>query len=212
MVVGGKYTRKNLFQSRDMSVLALCQVNRKEYFETRESFRKSIKILRKSTGIKTFKNIYDCCSGHTFNAFYALSHQYAKYATVFDRRFPRAAQELQGWYSRYLPRIQYVEENIFTHEYNLEPHSLVFSIHPCRALAFRVAEIAIQNSLPCVIVPCCPGGSQKIPWLDAYPGINHYDKHAMKVAEYLSSHGYIIKIKEINEKYTPRNKIIIGIP
>lgn len=212
MALSNHYTRKELSSSRDLSILCSSNVRRKEYYETEQTLKKSIKVLRTLTGIHIFKNIYDFCSGHTFNAFYALSRDYAKHAVVFDHKFPKASCKIESYYPRLLPRVQHVEEDIFTHQYNLQPNSFIISIHPCRELAYRVSEIAIQNKLPIVIVPCCPGGSRKLSWLDAFSNINDYDRHAMKVAEFLSSHNYSIKIREINEKYTPRNKIIIGIP
>ena len=206
------FTKKELKKSLDARILSSCSVPRKEFYETEQTLKKSIKVLRKKTRTQTFKHFYDFCSGHTFNAYYALSTHYPKYADVYDIKFPKAAKKLKTYYPSLMARIQHHEENIYTTQYNLDSNSVVFSIHPCKDLSYRVCEIAIQNQLPIVIVPCCVAKNHRITWLDSFPDLNLYDKHVMKIAEFLASNNYEIQIPIISEKYTPRNKIIVGIP
>lgn len=207
------FTQKELMKSTDKSRLSLCNVPRKEFYETEQTVKKGLKTLRHMTGIPTFKHFYDFCSGHTFNAQYVLSRRYAKYADVYDIKFPKSSKKLETYYPNNMARIQHHEENIFTTQYdNLEPNSVVFSIHPCKDLAYRVSEIAIQNHLPLIVVPCCIAKNHRISWIDSFPNINPYEKHVMKVIEFITSQNYEVQIKIINQKYTPRNKIIVGIP
>lgn len=207
------FTKKELMSSPDKSRLSLCNVPKKEFYETEQTVKKTFKNLRKMTGIPTFKHFYDFCSGHTFNAHYVLSRHYAKYADVYDIRFPKSSKKLETYYPSLMARIQHHEENIYTTHYdNLESNSVVFAIHPCKDLAYRVSEIAIQNQLPLVVVPCCIAKNRRVTWIDSFPNINPYEKNAMKLAEFITSQNYEVQIKTINPKYTPRNKIIIGVP
>lgn len=206
------FTQKEIMKSSDKGKLSLCNIPRKEFYETEQTIKKGFKTLRKMTNTPTFKHFYDFCSGHTFNAHYALSRHYAKYADVYDIKFPMSSKKLETYYSSLFSRIQHHEENIFTNHYNLDKHSIVFSIHPCQDLSYRVSEIAIQNQLPIIIVPCCIAKNHRVTWIDSFEGINTYDKHVMKVAEFIASNNYEVQIKTINQKYTPRNKIIIGVP
>lgn len=206
------FTRHEVMTSTDKSRLASCRVPRKEFYETEQTIKRSLKVVREQTGIQTFKYFYDFCSGHTFNAHYALSRHYAKYANVYDIRFPLAAKKLPTYYPQLISRIQHHEENIFLNTYDLKKNSIVFSIHPCKDLAYRVCEIAFENKLPFVVVPCCVAKNHYPSWIDSFPGINIYERNAMKIAENASRNNYNITVRNINAKYTPRNKIIIGVP
>lgn len=206
-----KYNNEELLKIRDMSYLSECHVQKKEYIETRDTFEKSIDIVKKYYGIDRLNLIADFCSGHTFNAFFALSRNYTKYVWVHDTLFPKASEKLPSYYLNYTSRVEHRQGNIFLNKYIFPNFSLVTSIHPCRDLSFRVAEIAIENNIPLVIVPCCNGGNRKS-WVDEFQDIGAHTRHAMKVAQFIESNNYEIKVKTINKNYTPRNYIIIGIP
>jgi hypothetical protein len=208
-----RFTQAEKMKSPDKSRLSLCNVPRKEFYETEQTVKKGLKVLREMTGIPTFKHFYDFCSGHTFNAHYVLSRHYAKYADVYDIKFPKSSKKLETYYPTLMARIQHHEENIFTTQYdNLDSNSVVFSVHPCKDLSYRVSEIAIQNQLPLVVVPCCIAKNHRVSWVDSFPNINPSEKHVMKLVEYITSYGYKVQIRAIDRKYTPRNKIIIGVP
>lgn len=206
------YPQKDLLKSRDMSYLSRCFIEKKEYIETKDTLEKSIQFIRDYYKIDRLDTIVDFCSGHTFNASFALSRNYSKYVLCIDSRFPNSSNRLQTYYQKYMPRMILKQENIFTNNYNIPKLSLVLSIHPCRDLSYRVSEIAIQNRVPIVIVPCCTGGNNRRSWIDDFPDINRYDRHSMKIAQFLEEYGYNIRIRSINKNYTPRNNIIIGLP
>lgn len=206
-----QYLQKDLMKSHDMSYLSRCLIEKKEYIETKDTLEKSIKFIRDFYCVDRLNVIADFCSGHTFNALFALSRNYSKYAWCIDSRFPDSSYKLQTYYQKYVPRMVLIQESIFLNNYSIPNYSLVLSIHPCRDLSYRVAEIAAQNKLPIIIVPCCVGGNRKS-WIDEFPGISRYDRHSMKVAQFLEERNYDIKVKAISKTYTPRNSIIIGLP
>ena len=206
------YPQKDLLKSNDMSYLSRCHIEKKEYIETRDVLEKSIRFIREHYKIGRLNVIVDFCSGHTFNALFALSRNYSKYAWCIDSRFPDSSYRLQTYYQKYVPRMILKQENIFLTNYNIPEYSLVLSVHPCRDLSYRIAEIAIQNRTPIVIVPCCTGGNNRKSWIDGFSNINQYDRHSMKIAQFLEEHNYEIKIRTINKTYTPRNNIVIGLP
>ena len=112
-------------------------------------------------------------------------------------------------YHQHAPRINTVDEDIYANEYMLNNNSIVMSIHPCGNLAYRVCDIANDNNLPIVIVPCChPRGHQD--YLDLHPSLTKYEKHELRIMRYLEKAGYEITVKTIPDYVTPRNKIIIG--
>ena len=205
------YTSEELCKNRDMSYLHKCNVDKKEYVETKDTLEKSIKIIRDFYNIDRLNLIADFCSGHTFNAFFALTRNYTKYVWIHDIRFPKAAEKLPSYYLNYASRIEHRQGNIFLNNYSFPEFSMVLSVHPCKDMSYRVAEIAIQNKVPLVIVPCCVGGRRKS-WVDEFPNIDTHTRHAMKLTQFIECNNYDIKIKTINKTYTPRNYIIIGTP
>lgn len=205
------YTPEELSKNRDMSNLSKCGVEKKEYIESKDTLEKSIKIIREYYGVGRLNLIADFCSGNTFNGFFALTRNYTKYVWFHDIKFPIAAELLPTYYINYASRVEHRQGNIFLDKYSFPEFSMVLAVHPCGDLAYRVAEIAIENKVPIVIVPCCTGGNRKS-WVDEFPDINAHSRHAMKVVEYIQSYNYDVKVKTINRAYTPRNYIIIGTP
>jgi hypothetical protein len=211
MVNNKGYKQADFAKSRDMSYLSRAEIRKKEYFETHDTLKKSINIIRDYYKVDRLNVIADFCAGNTFNGYFALSRGYTKYVWFIDQRFSKSSGVLSTYYQRFVPRTMYIEENIFLKDFKMPEYSLVLSVHPCRDLAYRVAEIAIQNRKPVVIVPCCVGGPRRS-WIDAFDGIDQYTRYSMKIAQFIEENNYSISIRTINKKFTPRNNIIIGIP
>lgn len=205
------YSQKD-FKVRDMSYLHECHVDKKEFFETSITLDKSVSDIKKYYGISRLDTLYDFCSGHSFTCYYALSRNMTKYAVSIDIRHPNAHTKIASYYPQMISRVTYIQQNIFLNEYKIPQNCMVVGIHPCRDLVFRVAEIAIQNKVPFAIVPCCKGRMGIKSWVDSFEDLSDYQRYAMKVVQYVAERNYNITIKKINEKYTPRNFIIIGIP
>ncbi len=199
------------FKTRDMSYLKSSNIEKKEFFETKETIDKALPVVRKFFGVDRLNIVYDLCSGHSFSCYYTVSRNLTKYAISIDRRNPKNSYTLSSFYPQFIPRVSYRESDIFLNDYVIEPYSVVLGIHPCADLAFRVAEIAIKSRVPVIIVPCCKGGKVKS-WIDSLNNLTDYQRYSMKIAELIAINNYEIKIKKINEIYTPKNIIIIGIP
>lgn len=211
MVNNKGYKQSDFFKSRDMSYLSRSEIPKKEYIETRDTIEKSINYIRKYYKIDRLNVIADFCSGNTFNGYFALSREYTKYVWLIDQRFSKSSSRLSTYYQRYISRTVYMVDNIFLKFYKIPEYSLVLSIHPCRDLAYRISEIAIQNRKPIVIVPCCVGGP-RTSWIDSFALLDQYTRYSMKIAQFIEENDYLIKIKNINKKFTTRNNIIIGLP
>lgn len=211
MVNNKGYEQSDFLKSRDMSYLSRSEIRKKEYIETRDTLKKSIKLIRDYYKIDRLNVIADFCSGNTFNGYFALSREYTKYVWLIDESFSKSSNVLSTYYHRYVPRTVYISGNIFLKDYKLPEYSLVLSIHPCRDLAYRVSEIAIQNRKPIVIVPCCIGGPRKS-WIDSFSILDRYVRYSMKVAQFIEENNYLIEVRTINKKFTDRNNIIIGLP
>lgn len=219
-IYGGELNMSNIrihysfadFKTRDMSYLSNCNIQKKEFFESKETIDKSIKYITRHLKISKLNVIYDICAGHSFTCLYALSRNYAKYAISIDIKHPQSCDRILSFYPQLFGRISYIQNDIYKTNHKTLPNSMIVGIHPCKGLAFRIAEIAIQNKCPCVIVPCCASGTQKKSWIDSFPDLSEYHRYTMRIVEMLSSNGFEITIKTINPKYTPKNYIIIGIP
>ena len=218
MVNNKGYKQSDFFKSRDMSYLSRSEIAKKEYIETRDTLKKSINYIQQQNAV--IRNYYkidrlnviaDFCSGNTFNGYFALSREYTKYVWLIDERFSKSSNVLSTYYQRYVPRTIYMQGNIFLKDYKIPEYSLVLSIHPCRDLAYRVSEIAIQNRKPIVIVPCCIGGSRKS-WIDSFNLLDQYTRYSMKIAQFIEENNFSIMVRAINKNYTTRNNIIIGLP
>jgi len=200
------------FKTRDMSYLHECNVDKKEFFESSITLDKSIKYAKRYYGINRLDTIYDFCAGHSFSCYYALTRNYTKYAISIDIRHPNSHTKVASYYPQMIPRVQYIQNNIFLTDYKIPKNCLVLGIHPCRDLVFRIVEIAIQNKVPFVCVPCCKAKVRIKSWIDCFDDLSDYQRYSMKIVQFASSKGYDITIKKINAKYTPKNFIIIGIP
>lgn len=211
MVNNKGYAKSDIFKSKDMSYLSRSGIRKKEYVETKDTLGKSINIIRNYYKIDRLNIIADFCSGNTFNGYFALSREYTKYVWFIDERYSKSSGILSTYYQRYVPRTIYMADNIFLKDYKIPEYSLVLSIHPCKDLAYRVSEIAIQNKKPIVIVPCCIGG-KRYSWIDSFNDVDKYTRYSMKIAQFIEENGYSIKVRSINKKFTPRNNIIIGLP
>ena len=212
------YRQSDFLKSRDMSYLFRSGIEKKEFIETRDTLEKSINYIQQQNAV--IRNYYkidrlnviaDFCSGNTFNGYFALSREYTKYVWLIDERFSKSSNVLSTYYQRYVPRAIYMPGNIFLKDYKLPEYSLILSIHPCRDLAYRVSEIAIQNRKPIVIVPCCIGGSRKS-WIDSFNLLDQYTRYSMKIAQFIEENNFSIMVRAINKNYTTRNNIIIGLP
>jgi hypothetical protein len=205
------YKQSDFDKSKDMSYLSRSEIRKKEYIETRDTLKKSINYIRNYYKIDRLNVIADFCSGNTFNGYFALSREYTKYVWLIDEKFSKSSSILSTYYQRYVPRTVYMTDNIFLKNYKIPEYSMVLSIHPCRDLAYRVAEIAISNRKPIVIVPCCIGGNRRS-WIDSFHMLDDYIRYSMKIAQFLEENNFSISIRSINKKYTKRNNIIIGLP
>ena len=210
MSVHLKYN-KNDFKTRDMSYLYESNIDKKEFFETKQTIDKAMPIIRNFFGVDRLNTIYDICSGHSFSCFYAVTRDVTKYAISIDYRNPESTYKISSYYPQFMSRVAYKEADIFLTDFKIDSNSVVLGIHPCRDLAFRVAEIAIQNRVPVVLVPCCKGGNVKS-WIDSFDNLSDYQRYTMKIAEFIDVNNYEIRVKKINEIYTPKNNIIIGLP
>ncbi len=66
------YSHEDLMRSHDLSYLSRCFIEKKEYIETRDTLEKPIKFIKGYYNIDRLNTIVDFCSGHTFNALFAL--------------------------------------------------------------------------------------------------------------------------------------------
>ena len=204
------YPQKLLRKSRDAGYLKKSNIRLKEFYETKDVYKKAIPHILKQLNLDRFHTIYDFCGSHGFNIPYAIARNSAKYGVAVDIHPSKASKRLWSYYPRIAARMSYRQEDIYQNKYNLEDNSLVMAVHPCRGLAFRVCDIGIKNKLPVIISPCCIGKID--PFFAAFNNIKQYDKWCLTVAQKLVKADYNIRIRYIRPDTTPVNTIIIGIP
>ena len=203
-------SQNELFKISDLSNIVSSNIKVKEFYETRDTIDKAMPIIKKFYGTRKLRTIYEFTAGHTFSGLYALARNHCNNVVSLDLHFPKSTLSIQSKYSKLMARLETREEDIYQNEYQIPTYSTVLSIHPCRNLSYRVCDIAIENNSPIILEPCCtPKGYPS--YLDTFE-INKHLKHELKLANYLSSAGYDIRIKKITSKATPRNTIIIGTP
>jgi len=204
------YPQRLLRKSHDASNMKLSHISLKEYYETYDTYRKSIPLVLKKLKLTRFHTIYDFCSSHGFDITYIIARNKAKYGIAHDIHPSKASRLLWSRYPRIAARMEYRKEDIYTTKYNLKDNSLIMSIHPCRGLALRVCDISIENKLPVVIVPCCIGKID--PFFASFENIKKYDKWCLTVGQRLTKADYNISVRYIRKAATPVNTIIIGTP
>lgn len=204
------YSKKLLSRSRDAGYLKGSRVKAKEFFETHDVCEKSVPYILKKLNIDRFHTVYDFCASHGFNIPYILARNKAKYGTAIDIRPSKASKKLWSHYPRLSARMNYRQEDIYQKKYDLEDNSLVLAIHPCRNLALRTCDIAIENNAPIAISPCCTGKID--PFFQLFEHIGHYDKWCLTVGQKLHNAGYNLTIRQIRESATSVGTIIIGMP
>ena len=204
------YPQKLLMKSHDAGNMELSHIPIKEYWETHDVYKKSIPYILKKLNLSRFHTIHDFCAGHGANIPYAITRNKAKYGVAHNIFAPKSSKKLWSYYGRIAARMTYKIEDIYQEEYNLEDNSLVLSIHPCRGLALRVCDIAIENKAPIVISPCCTGKID--PFFAPFENIKKYDKWCLTVGQRLTKAGYDLTVRKIRTSATPVGAIIIGIP
>lgn len=204
------YSKKLLRKSRDASSMELSHIDGKEYWETHDVFKKGVLHVLKQSNLTRFHTIHDFCTGHGANIPYAIARNKAKYGVAYNIFAPKSSKKLWSYYGRIAARMEYRIEDIYQNEYNLEDNSLVLSIHPCRGLALRVCDIAIDNGSPIVISPCCIGKID--PFLAPFENIKKYDKWCLTIGQRLTKAGYKLAVRQIRKSATPVGAIIVGIP
>jgi hypothetical protein len=207
----GHYPQKLLKASRDASNMYLSRIPLKEFYETKDVYKKTIPHILKKLHISRFHTVHDFCAGHGANCPYIVSRNKAKFAIAHNIHAPLSSERLWRRYPRIAGRLTYKEEDIYTTEYNLEDNSLVLAIHPCSNLAHRVVEIAIENRAPVVVSPCCVG-KRKNSLISKFDNVPRYTQWCIAVAEPLDRAGYDIQVRYIRAGATPVNTIIMGIP
>jgi len=204
------YPQKLLLKARDASNMYLSRIKVKEFWETHDTYEKSVPYILKKLNLARFHTVYDFCSSHGGNIPYILSRNKAKYGISIDIHPSKASRKLWSYYPRISARMEYRQEDIHRTEYNLEDNSLVMAIHPCRSLATRVVDISLENNSPIVIVPCCVGKID--PFFAPFESIKKYDKWCLTVSQKLTKDGYDLRIRQVRKSATPVGTIIIGVP
>lgn len=205
-----EYPQKLLRKSHDASNMCESHIDGKEFYETHDTYKKGIPFILEKLNLTRFHTVHDFCSGHGANISHIITRNKAKYGIAHNIFAPKSSARLWSYYPRLAARMEYKIENIYKTEYNLNANDLVLSIHPCRGLAKRVADIAIQNNLPAIIVPCCIGKID--PFFVPFENIKKYDKWCLTIGRKLSDAGYSLNIRSIRKSATPVGTIIIGIP
>ena len=208
---GLNYPQKLLLRSRDASNMRVAHVKEKEYWETHDTYEKSVPYILKKLNLTRFHTVHDFCASHGANIPYILSRGKANYGIAHDLHPPRSSKKLWSYYPRMTARMEYRQEDIYKTEYNLEDNSLVMAIHPCRSLANRTVDIAIENNTPIVVVPCCIG-KNTTSLVTKFQNVPKYTRWCISVAEPLYEAGYDIHVRYIRTSATPVGTIIIGIP
>jgi|Deesub1362A_J573_1020465.scaffolds.fasta_scaffold00330_35 trans-aconitate methyltransferase len=163
--------------------------------------------------------IYDLACGHGMaGALVALNKPRA--LVIGIDKTPR-----NHWFMFYsIPNLLLVQGNIYEYPFIPEP-DFIFSIHPCRELAIRVLDVAIDYGVPVVLMPCCIATSKLIEMNEKMPGIetflkayNHanvqedvrYVNWTAGLAYYIEQHGYKVSIHRPKylSKHTPMSMII----
>ena len=205
------YPQKLLLKARDASNMYLSHIKVKEYWETHDTYEKSVPYILKKLNLTRFTTVHDFCASHGANIPYILSRNKANYGIAHDIHPSKASNKLWSYYPRITARMEYRQEDIHRTEYNLEDNSLVMGIHACRELSLRICDIAVQNKLPIVLVPCCIG-SMKDSLISKFEGISKYTRWCISIGEQLYKVDYNIHVRYIRKDATPVGTILIGIP
>ena len=155
--------------------------------------------------LRQYERIYDMCCGNGF-----LGVHFNKPVYGVDNARNRKRSEIVGQSSSY----EFEERDIWE-PMVLEPRSLVLAIHACGNLSDRVIELALESSNDFAVMTCCHGDRQYFSprerpdhWLALDLGRDHY-ADLLRVA-YVREQGYDSGIEFIDERITPKNRIIWG--
>lgn len=166
--------------------------------------------------------VLDICAGKGLLSFLLLYNGIARESFMVDKKKPFRFRRLEKLFYNYSLNYTYTEEDIFSEDYVIKNNgnSLVVAIHACGNLTDRIIELSLKQTLPFAIMPCCHRTIERSiryqlrnppdPRLKLYKRKEDY--FDLLRQRYIEEHGWSCYIREIDEKITPRNKIIIASP
>ncbi len=195
--------------------LALCKagvLSKKEYAESVEVLR----ILQRFIGRKREITLYDICGGHGLVSIllYALSDSIIK-VCIIDQKKPDSYQKImaciQSVFSKMSLNIDYIQDDYRLITYT--ESAMLLGIHACGIRTDDIINIAIKNSFPGAVLPCCykqkclPDNLKKFQ--------DHYklkDLVDFSRINRLQSCQFKVHLRTISQKVTPMNKLFVFYP
>jgi len=189
---------------------AVCEAEclpRKEFFEAWETAKR---VRRQMRGGR----VLELAAGHGLvSAMMLILDDTSAAATCVDVERPRSQRRVLGVLEQRWPRIagrvSYVEASIGDVE--VEPDSLLVSVHACGELTDQVLDLAIASCSRVAVLPCCHDlkkcdtGSLK-GWMDGPLAVD-----ATRVFR-LKQNGFRVLTTRIPADVTPKNRLLMAWP
>lgn len=201
------FDQDSLFHALGRAVCEAECLPRKELFEAWEVARRVRRRFRGGV-------VVDAPAGHGLLAWILLLlDDTSPHAVCVDRRRPKSAGRLDEVLARRWPRlagrIRYAEQELEALE--LEPGSLLVSIHACGRLTDQVLDLAIGAGVRAAVLPCCQDvstcdtGSLE-GWLEGRLAVDVTRVHRLRAA------GFTVRTQQIPAEITPMNRLLLAEP
>jgi hypothetical protein len=236
-----RFPGNDVFSSVARAVCFADALPRKELFETWEAalvITESFSGLLNASRNTRDARVLDCAGGHGFLAACLLiQNPNLRSALVIDRRKPESYEKLVAMLTSNFPhihgRLRFAEASLVDCT-NLSESTLLVSVHACGDLTDLILHMAVANTSPVAVVPCChrgigsargfakritasfstvrsgngAHGESRARNRDISPSI------ALDVArvELLKRAGFEVRATTIPKRITPQNRVILGTP
>ena len=189
---------------------AVCEAEclpRKELFEAWETAKRVRRQMRGGP-------IVELAAGHgLLSAILIILDDSSPGATCVDIKCPPShgpvLAALENSWPRLKGRVQFIEARL--EDADIEPGSLVASVHACGVLTDQVLDLAISTRSRVAVLPCCHDlracdTGSLANWMDGPLAVD-----ATRVAR-LRQAGYKVHTARIPESITPKNRLLLGWP
>jgi hypothetical protein len=190
-------------------------VAEKEFHEAREFYKKTKPIFfdyfQLGKGNK-LDYVVDFCSGNGLNGLYWLLQEAAEKVIFADITDNSHFRELRHWLWPDRQRYEYSCTGIDNCQIP-EGKTIITAIHACGDLTDKTISLAVKNSLPFAVMPCCYDLKQNSPIDENILEYFSVEEDCIDIARIMKIQhsGYQPMVREIPIQITDKNRIIIGL-
>ena len=193
------------FEKELLGYIQQSRIKEKEFYETKWFYQKVSQF---------FENVdilIDCYAGNGLNGVIWALEGKADKVIFLDQAINPYFGELFNFSQTIADiDIKYKETNVINE--GIPKGDLITSIHACGVLTDKLIEESIKQKSPFAVMPCCHSYSTHIEKEQLIYFENKTDAIDVARVMHIENNNYKVHLRNIDQKITDKNRIIIGIP